>query len=79
MIWIALVHTATPVGKANAFVAFNVITRTVATSRRGRTVVVVTTTVRLLRLLIMTRAASPAATVGSPSTTSIKIKRERKK
>ena len=68
LIWIG-VHTASAIGKANAFVAFNVITRTVATGRRGRALVVVTTTVRLL---IMTRAASPAATVGSSSTVSIK-------
>lgn len=79
LIWIGVVsRNSASIVEANAFVAFNIITRTVATasaSHRGAVLPVLpaaaaalTATRGRVRLLIMSRAASPAATVGSPST-----------
>ena len=86
MIWIGVVSRNTAsIVEANAFVAFNIITSTVATasaSHRGAVLplpaaaaagaAALAATRGRMRLLIMSRAASPAATVGSPSTMSIK-------
>lgn len=75
LIWIGVVsRNSASIVEANAFVAFNIITRTVATasaSHRGAVLplpAALTATRGRVRLLIMSRAASPAATVGSPST-----------